>query len=66
MVVYENKYKKNIQHFKQLSWWFVFIFRVKRGMRKYERIAKRVQPDNKHFKGKQCVYEYYTSKTIFD
>lgn len=31
-----------------------------------ESIAKRVQPDNKHFEGKQCVDEYYTTKTIFD
>ena len=46
--------------------WQSYLKQLVKEMRKNERIAKRVQPDNKHFKGKQCVDEYYTTKTIFD
>jgi hypothetical protein len=65
MVVYKNKRKK-LYNISNNFHGGLYLYLSKERMRKYEKIAKRIQPDNKHFKGKQCVDKYYTSKTIFD
>lgn len=62
----ENYIDAAIHELKAAEEKFRAMLREKRREKKYERIAKRVQPDNKHFEGKQCVDEYYTTKTIFD
>ena len=51
MVVYKNKRKK-LYNISNNFHGGLYLYLSKERMRKYEKIAKRVQPDNKHFKGK--------------